>query len=97
MHFPDKKRKKKKKSGRSRLTQNGGNISEVVHCIKWHMRSSCTRTVECRQAKEAERKTSKRQSQEAHLTIAIRRQDYSIALTKYFENIVKLRERKAEK
>lgn len=41
--------------------------------------------------------TSKWENQGAHLTIAKRRQDYSIALTKYFKNIVKLRERKAEK
>lgn len=31
---------------------------------------------------------------EAHLTVAIRRQDYSIALTKCFQNTVKLRERR---
>lgn len=46
--------------------------------------------------KTGEAETSKRESQEPHLTIAIRGQDYSIALTKYFENIVKLRERKAK-
>lgn len=46
--------------------------------------------------KTGEAETRKRETQEAHLTIAIRRKDYSIALTKYFENIIKLRERKAE-
>lgn len=29
---------------------------------------------------------------EAHLTVAIRREDYSIALTKCFQNTVKLQE-----
>lgn len=45
--------------------------------------------------KQARAETKKRKSEiEAHLTVAIRRQDYSIALTKCFQNTVKLRERR---
>lgn len=33
----------------------------------------------------------------AHLTVAIRREDYSITLTKCFKNTVKLKERKGRK
>lgn len=61
------------------------------------MRSSCRELWNAEAGKTGRAETSKRESREAHLTIAIRRQDYSIALTKYFENIVKLREGKAEK
>lgn len=35
----------------------------------------------------------KRERKEAHLTVAIRRQGYSIAFSKCFQNTVKLRER----
>ena len=34
-----------------------------------------------------------RERKEAHLTVAIRRQGYSIAFSKCFQNTVKLRER----
>lgn len=35
----------------------------------------------------------KRERERAHLTVAIRRQGYSIAFSKCFQNIVKLKER----
>lgn len=48
-----------------------------------------------RQKKQARAETKKRKAEiEAHLTVAIRRQDYSIALTKCFQKTVKLRERR---
>lgn len=86
-----------KKRGLGLLTWNGGDNGEAVQCIKYHMRSSCRELWNAEAGKTGGAETSKRESREAHLTIAIRWQDYSIALTKYFENIVKLRERKAEK
>lgn len=45
-------------------------------------------------AGRAETKKASKQAIEAHLTVAIRRKDYSIALTKCFQNTVKLRGRK---
>lgn len=96
MHFLDMKRETKKR-GLGLLTWNGGDNREAVQCIKYHMRSSCRELWNAEAGKTGRAETSKRESREAHLTIAIRWPDYSIALTKYFENIVKLRERKAEK
>lgn len=49
-----------------------------------------------RKKKKTSRAETKKRNREieAHLTVAIRRQDYSIALTKCFQNTVKLRERR---
>lgn len=68
---------------------------EAVPRIKYHMRSSCRErwNAEADKAHGAETRKGARRT-EAHLTVAIRRQDYSIALTKCFQNSIKLRERK---
>lgn len=44
-------------------------------------------------AGQKERKKTETET-EAHLSVAIRRKDYSIALTKCFQNTVKLQERR---
>lgn len=45
----------------------------------------------CRDRKHSHGRKEERET-DAHLTVAIRRQNYSIALTKCFQNIVKLQE-----
>lgn len=69
---------------------------EMRYNIKYHMRSiylrqGLVKRQKKRQAGKKQRKETERQT-EAHLTVAIRREGYSIALTKCFENTVKLQE-----
>lgn len=72
--------------------QTGDNNGEATYSFLYHMRNSYLQ--QKRQRKQAGHKQSQDREVEAHLTVAIRRQDYSIALTKCFQNTVKLRERR---
>lgn len=46
--------------------------------------------------RQRKKKQERERETEAHLKVAIRREDYSIALTKYFQNTVKLQEKETK-